>query len=160
MKRIPPHIAWPLLIVGFLALGITWSLGVVVASQSDGGAAVIDNYYEKAVAWDEEAALRAKSNAQGWLVDIDRLIGDPPSLVITILSPSGEPVTGLTGTVQTLRPQKSTPIKQVPLTESSTNPGQYLIPFSESAPGLWDFALDARKDTFLVYTTIRKEFAQ
>ena len=158
MKRLPPHIAWPLFIVGFLALGITWSISVVVASQSDGGAAVIDNYYEKAVAWDNEASLRAYSNQQGWRLAIDRIDANPPRLVILITSTDGTPATGLAGTLKALRPQKSSPVLQRALTESIDTPGQYSVPFSEFTPGLWDFAIDARRDTILVYTTVRKEF--
>lgn len=158
MNQIPPHITWPLVIIGFLLLGIGWSIGVVIASRSDGGAEVIDNYYEKAVDWDAEAALRTLSEAQRWKVEIDVQQTDTLALIVSIYDNQGEPARGLIGTITAFRPQKSKPIQQSILKESEAVPGAYSVPFEAPAPGLWDFEIMAKKDTNIVYTTIRKEF--
>jgi len=158
MKRIPPHIGWPLLIIGFLLLGVTWSMGVVVASQSDGGPEIVDDYYEKAISWDEEAQRRARSDAQNWDISVSvQQNGEEPVLSVNILDANGNPVEGLTGSVYALRPQKAKPIAKLSITPSHTA-GLYTYPFPSVTRGLWDFRIEAEVGTLPVYTTIRKEF--
>lgn len=158
MKRIPPHIGWPLLIIGFLLLGVTWSMGVVVASQSDGGPEIVEDYYEKAISWDDEAQRRARSDAQNWDISITvQRDNEDPVLFVNILDANGNPAEGLTGSVYALRPQKAQPIAKLAITPSQTA-GLYTSPFPSLTPGLWDFRIEAEADPFIVYTTIRKEF--
>ena len=158
MKRIPPHIGWPLMIIGFLLLGVTWSMGVVVASQSDGGPEIVADYYEKAISWDEEAKRRARSDAQNWDISVSvQQESEGPMLLINILDAKGNPVEGLTGSVVALRPQKAQPIANLSLAPSQAT-GLYTSPFPSLTRGLWDFRIEAEVDTLVVYTTIRKEF--
>ena len=156
MKKLPPHIGWPLLIVGFLALGITWSIGVVIASQSDGGPAVIEDYYQKAIAWDQEAKRRAQSDARDWQISIS--MQDPSTLALQIEDIDGTPVIELTGSLAVQRPHDSKPMAQLPLTPSASISGLYTVKFSDFSKGLWDFHIDAENDSDVVYTTIRKEY--
>ena len=156
MKRLPPHIGWPLLIVGFLVLGVTWSIGVVIASQSDGGPAIVEDYYEKAIAWDQEAQRRAESDAQHWQISISKKTSN--ELSVQILDEQGTPVDGLTGIISAQKPSDSKPIAELPLTPSDTQPGVYTASFSDFSRGLWDIHIDAEIDSRVVYTTQRKEF--
>lgn len=159
MKRIPPHIAWPMMIVGFLLLGITWSIGVVVASQSDGGPAVVADYYEKAISWDDEIKRRTQSDAFNWEITIELTNSNTgPILITTLHDAQGHPVDGLNGSIQASRPQEAQPVATMKLLPSDTEPGTYISPFPQHAKGLWDFHLDAEHDTLIVYTTIRQEF--
>ena len=69
-SRIPPHLAWPLFVVLLLVIGVGSSLAIVFAARSDGGAKVIENYYEKAIAWDSTSKLTRDSKAAGWIVSM------------------------------------------------------------------------------------------
>ena len=159
MKRIPPHIGWPLMVVGFLALGVTWSLGVVVASQSDGGPAVVTDYYEKAISWDDEIKRRTQSEAFDWDIAIKVVNGETgPELITTIRDAQGIPVDGFTGSMKAARPQEAQPVATLQLLPSHTEPGVYRSPFPQLTKGLWDFQIDAENGTRIVYTTIRQEF--
>ena len=159
MKRIPPHIAWPLMIVGFLLLGVTWSLGVVVASQSDGGPAVVNDYYQKAINWDQEIKRRARSDAFKWSLSMElKNSSTDPTLVTTILDAMGEPVDGFQGSIIATRPQIAEPVAVLHLVELETAPGVYVSAFPQLSKGIWDFKIDAENDAAVVYTTMRKEF--
>ncbi len=161
MKHLPPHIAWPLFVGGLLVLGILWGIGVVVASQIDGGAEVIEDYYEKAVNWDERAALLASSKALGWEAHLEVRPAaspeEPPFLVLRVVDAEENPVTALSGTVKALRPQKAKAVRTLPIFEDPSNPGFFLMAFPEASTGLWDFEVDVRKDTLRYYASLRKE---
>ena len=147
------------MIVGFLLLGITWSISVVVASQSDGGPAIVDDYYQKAISWDQEAKRRAQSDAYNWNIEIELSHeSSTPLLTTTIRDANGNPVEGFQGSIRVMRPHKAQPVTMVPLNHSAKAAGTYTSYIPQLTRGLWDFQIDAHKDELLVYTTIRKEF--
>ena len=159
MKKIPPHIAWPLTIVGLLLLGIFWSFGVVMASFIDGGAQVVDNYYEKATRWDEQAALRQKGESLDVSIELKSVEDGPVPyfLEITIRDGYGEPVAGLAGEFKVLRPHRSEALdvqKLIPVEHAS---GLYRQPLPMASAGLWDFEIEAQLDSLHFIKTIRKE---
>ena len=164
MKNLPPHITWPLLVVGLLVLGVTWSIGVVVASQSDGGAQVIENYYEEAISWDKKSALLKASARLGWNVSLatrpDQGSDPFPHLVVTFLDHNGKPITGLQGQMSASRPQSSKPARTFNFESALYEQGTYTLPFPEITDGLWDFEIDVEKDSTRFYSVIRKEFTR
>ena len=62
MRRIPPQIFWPGLVIGILLMSVTAHVVLIVKASSDGGAQAVPDYYEKAANWDatqaREAAIR------------------------------------------------------------------------------------------------------
>ena len=159
--RLPPHIAWPAFVVALLLMSFTAVLLTVLAARSDGGAQVIDDYYEKAAAWDETMAEQAASEALGWQADVAIVIAEDGhrAVVVTLHDAHGEPLDRLAGTVRAFRPHLARAVAMHPLTPTDT-PGVYRQPFRLDEPGLWDFEVVAVRDGARYQTTIRKEVSQ
>ena len=160
--RLPPHIAWPMFIVGLLSMSVATVVITVVAARSDGGPQVIDDYYQKAVNWDETAALQAASDALGWQADI--VIPSSPGnataspVEIILLDREGQPITDAQGTIRASRPHRADVVAERPLTVTET-PGLYREAFPINQAGLWDFEIIAVQDSLRFQTVIRKEIA-
>lgn len=161
---IPPHIGWPLLIISLLGISIGASMVTVYASRSDGGAQVIDDYYEKAVNWDASQASQAASDALGWTTTLHLEPSQPSGLrmlVLTVHDSTAAPVTNLRGTVKLFRPDQAGAVATIPLSEAPKAPGSYrqLVPLTD--PGLWDVQVLAVRDGAPVYqTTLRHEVSR
>ena len=63
---IPPHIAWPGLVVGLLFISVGANIGLMMASRSDNGAQPEEGYYQKALAWDATQEARAAGKTLVW----------------------------------------------------------------------------------------------
>jgi nitrogen fixation protein FixH len=159
--KIPPHIAWPGAIVALLLLGIGSAFTILIASRSDGGAQVIENYYERAVDWDAEADRQAASARLGWTLHIQVASvanGNPlRDVEATVRDREGTPVAGLVGTLRLSRPQHARPVAELPLAPVPDQPGSYRQAMPIDAPGLWDFQILARRDTSHFQATVRRE---
>lgn len=158
--RLPPHIAWPLFIVALLGMSITIAVITVVLARSDGGAQIVDDYYQKAINWDETHARQAASEALGWQTNIvvgTDLADNARPVTITITDRNGTPVTQLQGTVRARRPHLSDVVAERPLQSVAQQPGVYQNTFPIDQVGLWDFEIVAEQDTLLFQTIIRKE---
>ena len=160
-KGLPPHIVWPMGIVALLVIGVGYSLWVVFASQSDGGVQVIDNYYEKAVEWDERVALQNQSDATGWHVTLTfepaQRASEPPSLLLHFADRSSQNLEGLQGIVKATRPSSAAIVAEMNLEGASIAPGVYRLAFAGARAGLWDFEIDVMLDSLRFTKVIRKE---
>ncbi len=68
---IPPHIFWPGFVVAILLTSVAAAAITVVAALSDASFAIEENYYEKAVNWDETARQRERNAELAWQIEID-----------------------------------------------------------------------------------------
>ena len=161
--KLPPHITWPLFIVGLLGMSVTTVVITVVAARSDGGAQVIDDYYQKAVNWDETAALQAASDALGWHAEIvlppDSQNTMPRLVEVTLRDREGRPIESAQGAIRAFRPHRAGVVAERPLTPAET-PGLYRQALPINQGGLWDFEIVAVRDTSTFITTIRKEIVR
>ncbi len=156
---LPPHIAWPLFVVGLLLLGVVSTIGVLFASRSDGGPAVIDNYYQKAVAWDSVATVQEQSLALGWTVGVTIDAADEQGLHTVRFVVSDRLGTAVEAEELRLalrRPQLADPIA-VSVVPHAEAPGEWVFTTDQLTRGLWDFEVDVRADTHRFVTTVRKE---
>ncbi|MGA7306000.1 MAG: FixH family protein [Rhodothermales bacterium] len=140
-----PNVLWPAAIVGLLLLGGVTTFAVLIASRSDGGAQVVDNYYRKSVAWDSVAAERRASEALGWVARIEIQPPDQATGVAVITDKNGEPLTGLQGAVTVSRPQSSVTYGTHSLVEGDSSSGRYSFSFPYRDHGLWDLEIVARR---------------
>jgi nitrogen fixation protein FixH len=158
--RIPPHIAWPALVVVLLLAGITAAFAVMYASRSDGGPEIVENYYAEALAWNEHAAERTASERLGWALTYTvqgRASSESPVIVeFTLRDSLGEPVDHLSGEAHLRRPHRAVEAGIVALEEGHL-PGVYFIRLPAGFPGLWDIGLDARDGTNRFLDTVRIE---
>ena len=161
MGPIPAKYFWP----GFVTALLTFSVGVgavtVYAANSDGGPQVVENYDEKAANWGEELERRRNSRALGWQMSLETFepagASEQTRVEITLRDASGQPLTGLTGSVDLRRPslagvQATSKLKSVP-----SKPGVYRAELPVNRRGLWDFDITAERGDDLFVKTVRKQ---
>jgi len=133
---------WPLFVVLLLVSSVAMMGIVVMAARSDGGAQVIDNYYEQAVRWDSLAEARGAAAALGWQADLDFTSSEHGMEgTVGVTDSTGAAVEGLRVTVTLRRPQLATIIAEVKATDAS-NSGLYHFSTDASGSGLWDVEAD------------------
>lgn len=156
---IPPHIAWPGFVVLLLLGTVVTMVSVLYAANSDGGAAVVDDYYQQAIHWDEAQRARTASAALGWTAEAVVHPAESGGLVpveVTVLDRAGAPVEGLTGTLRARRADAAKATATLPLA-ASEQPGVYrqLVPVPRG--GVWDFEVEAARGDDRFLTTLRHE---
>jgi nitrogen fixation protein FixH len=158
---IPSHIAWPGFVVALLLLSIFAAFQALFASQSDGGAQVVEAYYDSAIRFDDEQAMQAASDALGWsaAVEVGACEGGLCAVDVAVRDRAGAPVEGLNGLLRVSRPQSAAVVAQIPLALSDA-PGVYRQFVPVNADGLWDFAVTARRDDEQFMTKIRHDVAR
>ncbi len=158
---IPSHIAWPGFVVALLLLSIVAAFQALFAARSDGGAQVVESYYDSAIAFDEEQAAQAASDALGWsaAVEVGACEGGLCAVDVTVQDREGAPVEGLTGLLRVSRPQAAAVVARLPLAASEV-PGVYRQFVPVNADGLWDFAITARRADEQFVTEIRRDISR
>ena len=61
---------WGTLVVGMLSLQVVLGVAAVFLATGDESVAVIPNYYDKALAWDQQMAQQQASESLGWDVEM------------------------------------------------------------------------------------------
>jgi nitrogen fixation protein FixH len=157
---VPPHIAWPAFVIALLLLGIGSAFQALFAARSDGGAQIVEDYYDAALRFEDEQAARAASAALGWDADVE--IGACENglcaVEVTVVDRNGEPVAGLNGVLETSRPQEAGTAARIPLSPKAGAPGVYRQRVPLPTAGLWDIAVDARRGDEHFLTSARLDF--
>lgn len=147
-----------MLIVTLLGISITFSVYTLFAAQSDGGPAVVENYYEKGKNWNESSEARRNGDALSVDVDVQPAGAEKRlrPVAITVRDADGNPVSALRGTVRLYRPQTVKLQATIPLVPAG-EPGVYrqLLPIQSA--GLWDVELHATQGSAAVSKTVRIE---
>lgn len=137
---------WPYLIAGALALHVVVSLIVVFIATSDPSYAVEEDYYQKAIDWDEKRA-QDRSNADlGWLFEFtvkppDRP-GDQPLLEVTLRDAAENPLTGATVSVEAFHNSRSADILRADLKPADVA-GVYRAAMPMQHNGRWELRFNA-----------------
>lgn len=152
MIQIPPNYFWPGLVIGLLCLSITMSFGGLYFAQSDGGAQVIPDYYERSVEYDDEYQARVESMQLGWDVDVE-LKGTDGEL--KVVDEQGEPVEQLGGTLSFYRPELAEPVDEVELTAVADRPGHYRFDDATDRPGYWELAVQLQREEDVFVDSLR-----
>lgn len=88
--RIPPHLRWGGLVVGFLGMSVVIQLTAVFMSSRE-PLGLVENYEQKSANWDEHRAQLAKNEALGWQVDVrTRAIQGGAELIVELTDGFGE----------------------------------------------------------------------
>lgn len=136
MKR---GLQWPIGIALVLILSAGSNIWVALIAAHDEAFAVEPDYYQKAVHFDDEMALRAGSAKLGWRVIPTLALGVPGqsgSLDATVTDSSGTPITG--ATVQVLAMHNARASHQLTATLLDAGEGRYRAPLDAVRPGEWE----------------------
>lgn len=139
---------WGSFVVGFLALQlVAGGLAIALASR-DPSVAVMPDYHEKALRWDEEVASRQRSNALRWRAEMTVTpVPNQPQvrfLAVRVVDASGQAVSGGSAELSFFHHTRAGDFMSRPLPE--TEPGAYAATLPISRVGLWDFDFTLSRD--------------
>ena len=144
---------WPMYLGGLLLMSITAQGVLVFVATRDDAPRPVKGYYEKSLKWDADAALVAASRQLGWTVEYGIPAGpqystDAPRPVdVRVEDGDGSGVPGLEGRLVAVRPADPALNQAGELTELPHAPGSYRTLVRLGARGVWEFNLDAHRDT-------------
>lgn len=148
------NIAWPAAIVALLLSSVALMTIVLIAARSDGGAQVVDDYYNRAVAWDSLSAVRTTSAERGWKVDLD--ITEDGSTLLVVADSTGAPVEGLAGDVSVRRPQFADALGKYPVRAVQGRPGAYAFDVEATGSGIWIFDIRLERGDLVHVAELRR----
>ena len=155
---------WPYLIVGALALHVVVSLVVVFFATTDASYAVEEDYYQKAIDWDQKRAQDRTNASLGWRFEFEvappEKPGDQPRLEVTLRNEAGDPLTGATVTVEAFHNSRSDDILRASLLEID-EPGVYRATLPMQHNGRWEMRFTAeRNDDRFTHSETRHLFVE
>ena len=138
---LPPHIRWPAFVAGALALQVVSSLVTIYLATTNPSYAVEDDYYRKALRWDETRAQTARNLELGWRLEFDVSLaqapGDSAMVLVTIRDHDGGPVEGSTVTLEAFPNARADDILRASFISAAG--GRYRAELPMRRTGVWEF---------------------
>lgn len=137
----------PAVVFGLLGGHMLFIFIAITLGTGDPSFAVVPDYYEKAVDYDERKALLSSSEALGWAVQLQPSatadsVGQR-ELVVQVRDKLGEPVQGLSLRVEGYHYARAS--EPVAFECVEVLPGQYVGEARMAKEGFWQFEVDAIK---------------
>lgn len=135
----------PAVVLGLLGGHMVFIFTAITLGTGDPSFAVVPDYYQKAVDYDERKALLAQSDALGWTVsltpanNVDAI--DRRGLVVQIKDAQGVSVTGLSVRIEAYHLARAGDAVVFECVEAL--PGQYVGHAQVAREGFWQFSIDA-----------------
>ncbi len=145
---------WTGLIVGFLGVQVVMSAVAIFLANSDPSHAVIPNYHQQALEYDQVLAARQASQRLGWIWTIDpgmeQTAPGKHSLTVRIRDAAGKPITNAEVTLQISHHARGNDRQSIVLAaerEAGTYRGQARI----DRNGVWqvDLSVHRQNDLFI-----------
>ena len=149
---LPPRLRWPVLIIAALAIHVVVSLLTVVVATSNPSYAVEEDYYQKALAWDERRVQDRHNRELGWQLEVEvapaAAAGSDPSLVVRLTDGNGQPLDGARVAVAAFHNARADQILRAEL--AATGGGVYACPLAMRRSGRWElrFTVDCDGERF------------
>ena len=135
-------IRWGSLVVGMLTLQVILGVVAIRLATSDQSSAVIPDYYNKALAWDDQRAQREASQSLNWLLEfVETSYGKSGSgLQINIKNQQNQPVPIQSGSVQLYRHARAADVVVAAIAKADDG----IIELAGCFPhrGLWQVEID------------------
>ena len=139
---------WGSMIVGLLGLQVAGGIFAIILASGDDSVAVVPDYHQKALKWDEEMAVRRASEQLGWQYDVqatDAAGQTATGLVATLKDDKGQLVDVRSGTLRWYRHIRANDVAELPI------PGGQLTTMRLDdcfdANGLWEVMIDVTDRT-------------
>jgi nitrogen fixation protein FixH len=134
---------WTAIILCLLCGSVSMWIYAAVLAVSDPSMAVVPDYHEKALQWDQQLAVNASSRALGWTVHAipgpRAREGVKRQLTLFLRDAASQPVSGGAGQLRLYHHARAGLAESVPLEESS--PGAYEAQVTMNRPGYWQLEL-------------------
>ena len=140
--RIPAHIRYPGMVVLFLGGTVVGQVFLVNAAFSGGGPQIEQDYYERAIEYEDRQRAEQRSDQLGWSVQIEP--AGAGLITARIEDARGRPVPELNGEVVLRRPDRAGIVARRPLARVPGQPGLYRFSAPQGRHGLWDVRLRAQ----------------
>ncbi|MGI9472986.1 MAG: FixH family protein [Rubripirellula sp.] len=133
---------WGGLVVGLLSLQVAGGIFAIMLATGDESVAVVPDYHQKALQWDQEIAIQEASRQLGWTCEMDATItGDEnPGVRIALTDRQGVPVTIEQGEIEIYRHVRASDVRSVALPKGTI--GVVELNDCFPSPGLWQVSLD------------------
>ena len=155
---------WPWVIGIALALHVIGSLVFVAIATSDSSYGVEEDYYQKAVNWDEKRAQDRTNAELGWSLEFEvappQRPGEQPSMEVRLADGSGAPLTGATVALETFHKARSDDVIRIAI-EATDEAGLSNARIPMRRNGLWElrFTVDHAGNRF-THTRTRHLFVE
>jgi nitrogen fixation protein FixH len=139
---------WPAIVIGMLTVHVLACLFFIYLATSDPSFAVEEDYYQKAVGWDEKRAQDRRNAVLGWQVALQvepaATVAHDPVLRVVLTDRQGRPIDGARLAVEAFPVARADRIQR--LTGAGSGAGVYGAPVSIRRPGRWEFRVVAELD--------------
>jgi nitrogen fixation protein FixH len=138
---------WPIGLQLIMAMVISANVVLLYLATHADASRPLPDWYERAANWDETQALQESSRDLGWSVSWEVPQGPeygqgmPRPVDLQVRDRHGQPLSGLTGVVEAVRPTGSTTGDRSEISELPQEPGSYRCLLRFSADGLWQLDL-------------------
>lgn len=138
---------WPWFVVGLLGINVCVVLVTVYLATHDRGFAVVPDYYQKAIHWDDEVARRNAQERLGWTAAVHPGVelDGRRCVEIDLSDREGRPLAG--ARVGLTMFHNAAPGEAVEASLKELSPGRYAAPAALARDGLWTFRVRAAKGT-------------
>lgn len=138
---------WIAFVIGLLAMNISVGGALVYFAHSDPSHAVEEDYYAKALAWDEHREQLARNKALGWSVQIDapkfEMPVRPRDIRLDLRDAEGAPIENATIEAVALHNARAGDRYDIDFTRAPE--GGYIGSLRLTRPGWWEFEVVARR---------------
>lgn len=150
---------WIGLVFALFGVHMSVAAALVYFAHSDPGFAVVPDYHNKALAWDDAKRMEAASDALGWTALLVAGPDDGPvqerDLSLTLVDEAGAPIDGAAVTVSAFHIARSRDV-EAPTVEGD-GLGRYLGRVRLAPAGIWEFRIEARRGADHFTRTLRLE---
>lgn len=134
---------WGSFVVGLLSLQVTGGVLAIMLATGDQSVAVVPDYHEKALHWDDEVAARRASAALGWKYEADSFSGQEASgLAIKLTDSQGQPIDSVSGELQLYHHARASQVRRVAIPPG--NLGSLRLADCFAADGHWQVSIDVQ----------------
>ena len=140
---------WPVGIVGIIAVFFVADGLLIATAFSARNVGPEEDYYERALHHDEVRTAVQRAQLRGLRMTV--LVGSAPlrelprPVDVTVTDRTGQPISGLDGTLTAVRPSDVRLKNRAALVSVPHRPGQYRLLLRVPVSGLWVFELDVRQ---------------
>jgi nitrogen fixation protein FixH len=133
---------WPIGVVAVLVLTVAANIYVMVRANDDPSVAIAPDYYQRAVRFDADQALRQRSARLGWRVALEaaRTSATEATVTAVLVDSTGEPIRGAIVRIAAHAVARSNDV----FTATATAAGdKYLVVLPVNRGGLWEMNVEA-----------------
>ncbi len=135
-------VQWPIGVAAVLAITVAANIYVMVRANDDPSVAIARDYYQRAVRFDADQALRQRSERLGWRVSLEasRTTAAEATVTALLVDSIGAPIRGAVVRIAAHAVARSNDV----FTATATAAGdKYLAVLPVNRGGLWDMDVEA-----------------